>query len=83
MTTAPTLTTGTYWIDLPCPRCGVLATVSVHLGSTLVTPDDAGPSLKLVAKSKAVDHWCGARPMLTTPDLALFDDKDRTEHDRT
>ena len=71
----PNLTTGTYWVDLPCPRCGVLTPVSVHLGSTLTTPDDTGSSLKLRAKSKPVDHYCGARPLVNR-DLSLFDDTD-------
>jgi hypothetical protein len=83
MTTSPALSTGTYWVDLPCPRCGVLAPVSVHLGSSLTVPDDGGPSLRLTAKSKPIDHWCGQRAMLTTPDLALFDpDEPPTTEDR-
>ena len=73
--TTPNLTTGTYWVDLPCPRCGVLTPVSVHLSSTLTMPDDAGASLRLKAKSKPVDHWCGARPLVER-DLSLFDDDD-------
>ncbi|MGY4645896.1 hypothetical protein [Cellulomonas sp. URHB0016] len=81
MAAPPNLTTGTYWVDLPCPRCGVLAAVSVHLGSILTTPDDAGASLRLKAKSKPVDHWCGARPMINAPDLSLFED-DEVERGR-
>ena len=77
--TTPALSTGTYWIDLPCPRCGVLTPVSAHLASTLITPDDGGASLRLVCKSKPVDHWCGARPLVTTTmDVALFDDEPPT-----
>jgi hypothetical protein len=70
----PNLTTGTYWIDLPCPRCGEISSVAVHLGSTLTTPDEGAPSLRVVAKAKPVDHWCGARPMLTAPAMTLMDE---------
>lgn len=76
MPTPPPLTTGTYWVDTPCPRCGALTAVSLHLGSVLSTPDDAGASLRLVARSKAVDHYCGAHPLVRA-DATLFDD----EHD--
>jgi hypothetical protein len=69
MTTNPPLTTGVYWIDLPCPRCGALATVAAVLSSVLTTPSEAEPSLKLHCRTKAVDHACGQGRLLDTGDL--------------
>lgn len=71
MTAPPTLTTGLYWVDLPCPRCHALETVAVVMSSILTTPDEAEPSLRLHAKSKAIDHRCGQGRMLTTDELTL------------
>jgi hypothetical protein len=63
------LTTGIYWVDLPCPRCHALETVAVVLSAVLTTPTDAEPSLRLHAKSKAADHDCGQTRMLETAEL--------------
>lgn len=65
----PPLTTGIYWVDLPCPRCGALATVGATLSVILTTPQDEEPTLKLRVRSKPVDHACGQGRMLDTSDL--------------
>jgi hypothetical protein len=66
-----TLTTGTYWVDLPCPRCHALETVAVLLSAVLTTADEETPTLRLRTKSAPVDHQCGQGRMLTTDELTL------------
>src|SRR4029079_15097314 len=65
------LTTGIYWVDLPCPRCHALETVAVHLSANLTPHDQETPTLRLRAKSSAVDHQCGQGRMLATDELTL------------
>lgn len=60
---------GTYWVDLPCPRCGAIETVAATLTAVLTVPGDAGASLKLRVKTKPTDHDCGQGRMLSTADL--------------
>lgn len=54
-----TLSTGTYWIEAPCPRCGQIEHVGIALSTVLTTPQDATASLKVKSSSKGVDHDCG------------------------
>jgi len=70
------LTTGLYWVDLPCPHCHALETVAVVLSSVLTTPDEDEPTLRLRARSKATGHQCGQGRMLATADLTLDVDVD-------
>jgi len=73
------LTTGLYWVDLPCPRCHALETVAVVLSSVLTTPDEDEPSLRLRAKSRPIDHLCGQGRMIPTDELTLDVDAPRPE----
>ena len=68
-TMPPPLSTGIYWVDLPCPRCGALSTVAAVLSAVLTQPSDDQPSLKLRVRSKAVDHNCGQGRMMETAEL--------------
>lgn len=53
-----TIPVGTHWVEAPCPRCGALEVIGVHLASVLTTPQDEIPSLRVRAKAKPVDHDC-------------------------
>jgi hypothetical protein len=75
MNKPPPLTVGIYWVDLPCPRCGALATVAAHLSAVLTTPTEEEPSLRLKVRSKAVDHECGQGRMLDTAELLDLGDR--------
>lgn len=50
--------TGVYAIEAPCPRCGQIELVLAGISSTLTTPQDGIPSLRVKLKGKAVDHDC-------------------------
>ncbi|GAB3889013.1 hypothetical protein [Terrabacter terrigena] len=61
---APPLSIGTHIVDVPCPRCGSLETILVRLSSVLTEGTGDDTTLKLRARSKAVDHMCGSRRLL-------------------
>ena len=57
-TPAPHLGMGVYWVDLTCPECDDVVTVSVALVSVLTAPSDDGATLRLKAKSAKMPHLC-------------------------
>lgn len=66
----PTIGTGYVRVDAPCPECGSIAEVVARIGTTLTTPDDDVPTLRLRLKAKAVPHECRAgRGQLTITDV--------------
>lgn len=52
------LSTGTYLVDTPCPRCGVVEEILVAITSVHTLPMDAPGSLRVKLKGKARDHDC-------------------------
>lgn len=64
-----------HWVDLPCPRCGALATVAANLSAVLTTAADEEPTLRLRCRSKAVDHECGQGRLLETAELLDLGDR--------
>ena len=53
-----TLATGTYLVEAPCPRCGVIEEILVSLRSVLTQPEDDTGSIRVRLKGKARDHDC-------------------------
>lgn len=64
----PTIGTGYVQVDAPCPECGALAIVVARIGTTLTTPDDDVPTLRLRLKAKPVPHTCRSGAQLTIAD---------------
>jgi hypothetical protein len=52
------LQTGTYLVDAPCPRCGVIEEILVSLQSVLTQPEGDVGSIKVRIRGKARDHDC-------------------------
>lgn len=58
MSATKTLSTGTYLVEAPCPKCGALEEILVSIRSVLTTPEDDTQQLKVRLKGKARDHDC-------------------------
>lgn len=58
MSVEKTIPTGTYLIEAPCPRCGVIEEILVSLQSVLTTPEHDTGSLRVRLKGKGRDHDC-------------------------
>lgn len=52
------LLTGTYLVDAPCPKCGVIEEVLVSIESVLTLPQNSSGSLRVRLQGKALDHDC-------------------------
>jgi hypothetical protein len=55
---ADSIDTGVYFVNTPCPRCGVIEEIVVALKSSLTTPQDEIGRLSVKLKSKPRDHDC-------------------------
>lgn len=53
-----TIDTGTYYVNAPCPRCGVIEEILVAVRSKLTIPQDEIGKLGVAVKGKARDHDC-------------------------
>lgn len=53
-----TLSTGTYYVDAPCPRCGAIEAILVQISSVLTTPETEGGTLRVKIKGKPREHDC-------------------------
>lgn len=60
--------------EVPCPTCGRLEVIAVELAAVLTVPDDGVATLRVKAKSKALDHWCTSATTDTVG--SLFDTAD-------
>lgn len=56
---------GWFAVDAPCPECGALAVILARIGTTLTTPDDDVPTLRLRLRAKPVQHACRSGAQLT------------------
>lgn len=62
------LDTGTYYVNAPCPRCGVIEEILVAIRSKLTIPQDEIGKLGVALKGKARDHDCKQARLTIAPD---------------
>lgn len=72
MSDPKTIETGTYLVEAPCPRCGVVEEILARLSTVLTTPQDDAGALRVKIKSKPRDHDCAQGRIA---DLRLEDGK--------
>lgn len=52
------LTPGVWWVDVACPKCGMVESLPLELSVVLTIPAGDLPTIKLTSKAGKAPHAC-------------------------